>query len=247
MDYDTTRTAPRRSGGRIAAIVASGVVALASLGFLGTGGLLLWGDSKQDDHGFISTGTERFSTETSALATENLDVDLDGAAFLLDDGAFGDVRVKAESNDGKPVFVGIARTDDVSDYLRGTSHALVTDVDYSPFEADYKTRLGERSPGAPGTQGFWAATARGDGEQALTWDVDDGDWSVVVMNADGSTGVDAGISAGARVGWLGEAGWVSLGSGLVLLALAGGLLYVGVRPRGESQTADTDRPTVSVG
>jgi hypothetical protein len=247
MDYDTTRTAPRRSGGRIAAIVASGVVAVASLGFLGTGGLLLWGDSKQDDNGFISTGSERFSTETSALATDNLDVDLDGAAFLLDDGAFGDVRVKAESNDGKPVFVGIARTDDVTDYLRGTSHALVTDLDYSPFQADYDTRQGERSPGAPSAQRFWAATARGDGEQTLTWDVDDGDWSVVVMNADGSTGVDAGISAGARVGWLGEAGWVSLGSGLVLLALAGGLLYMGVRPRGDSHAAGTDQPTVSVG
>ena len=77
-------------------------------------------------------GWDRFSTDTSALATENLDVDLDGAGALLDAGALRQVRIKAESNDGKPLFVGIARTSDVSDYLRGSSHALITDVDYSP-------------------------------------------------------------------------------------------------------------------
>ncbi len=42
------------------------------------------------------------------------------------------------------------------------------------------------------------------------------------MNADGSPGVDAGVSAGARIGFLDEAGWVSLTTGFVLLVLAGG-------------------------
>jgi len=247
MDIDTTPTAPRRNGGRIAAIIASGVVALLSFGFLATGGLLLWADGKADEKGYHSTGTDRFSTPTSALASENLDIDLDGAEALLDEGVLGKVRLKAESNDGKPVFVGIARTSDVSDYLRGSAHALVTDIDYSPFHADYSTRDGNRSLGAPAQQQFWAATAQGDGQQALTWDVEDGDWSVVVMNADGSAGVDAGISAGATVGWLDEAGWVTLATGLLLLVLAGGLLYVGVRPRGGSPSAGSDRAAVTIG
>ena len=247
MDYDTTPTAPRRNRGRIAAIIASGVVALLSLGFLATGGLLLWADGKADEQGYHSTGTDRFSTPTSALATENLDLDLDGAESLLDEGVLGKVRLKAESNDGKPVFVGIARTSDVSDYLRGSARALVTDVDYSPFHADYSTRGGDRSPGAPAKQRFWEATAQGGGQQTLTWDVEDGDWSVVVMNADGSPGVDAGISAGASIGWLDEAGWISLATGLVLLAGAGGLLYLGVRPRRGSQPGGTERATVTIG
>lgn len=234
MDYDTK---PKRRP-RLAAVVAAGAVTLLSLGFLGTGAALLAADSEGDRDGYISTGTERFSTGTRALATENLDAELDGPESLLDDGALGKLRVTADSNGVKPVFVGIARTDDVTDYLRGSAHAIVTDVDYSPFHADYSVRDGDRRPGAPGEQRFWAATAQGDGEQALTWDVEDGDWSVVVMNADGAPGVDAGISAGVRLGWLDEAGVVSLTTGFALLMLAGGLLYVGVRSRrGEALSA----------
>jgi hypothetical protein len=227
MNYDTTR----RPGRRVAAMIASGVLAVTSLGFLGTGGALLWADSKADEQGYISTGTDRFNTSTRALATENLDLDLGGPESMVDDGELGKIRVRAESNDGKPVFVGIARASDVTDYLRGSSHAIITDVEYEPFDADYSTRDGDRRLAPPANQDFWAATAQGDGEQALTWDVDDGDWSVVVMNADGSYGVDAGISAGVRLAWLDEAGWISSGTGLVLLALAGGLVFGGRRQR----------------
>jgi hypothetical protein len=227
MDYETKPRGHRR----LAALVAAGATAVLSLGFLGTGAALLWADSEGDRQGFISTDTERFSTGGHALATENLDADLDGPDSLIDDGALGTLRIKAESNGGKPVFVGIARTSDVEDYLRGSAYDVVTDVDYSPFDADYSARAGDRTPGAPAQQRFWAASAHGQGDQALTWDVDDGDWSVVVMNEDGSRGVDAGISAGVRLGWLDEAGFVSLSTGFVLLLLAGGLVAVGVRSR----------------
>jgi len=217
-----------------------------SLGFLAAGGLLLWGDSKKDEHGYISTGTDRFTTQTSALATENLDLDLDGLGSLIDEGGLSKLRVAAESNDGKPVFVGVARTSDVTRYLRGTAHDIVTHVDYTPFHADYSTQPGDRSPGAPGGERFWAASTQGDGRQALTWDVEDGDWSVVVMNADGSAGIDTGVTAGASIGFLDEAGWISLGTGLALLALSGGLLYLGVRPRRGAPLGSTDQATVTV-
>ena len=241
------RQARRPNGSRIAALVAAGLLALVSIGFLAGGGVLLWADSERDEHGYISTGTDRFSTDTAALVTEKLDLDLDGAeSLLLDDSVYGNVRIKAESNDGKPVFVGIARTDDVSDYLRGSSHELITDVEYSPFRVEYDTRSGDRTPGAPADQRFWAATANGDGEQALTWDVEDGDWSVVVMNADGSAGVDTGISAGASLGFLDEAGKISLTTGFVLPILAGGLLYVGFRPRHDTPVSGAGPATVAV-
>ena len=245
MNFEQTPHSRRRSGGRVAAIVASGVVALLALGFLAAGTALLWADSKKDEQGYISTGTDRFGTETHALATENLDVDLDGAESFVDD-LYGNVRVRAESNDGKPVFVGIARTSDVTDYLRGTAHAIVTDVEYSPFDADYSTHDGARLPAAPAQQDFWVASSQGDGRQALTWEVEDGDWSVVVMNADGSAGVDAGISAGASIDWLDETGWISLGTGLFLLVIAGGLLYLGATTRPGAPLGTPDQATVTV-
>jgi len=232
MQENTPYTpAPRRSGGRIASIVAGGVAAVLAIGFIAAGALLLWGDSKTDDQGYLSTGKERYAASTYALASDNLDVDLDGAGWIMDRDDVGKVRLAVESSAGKPVFVGIARTSDVSDYLRGISYTSVTDVDYSPFHATYRDRDhgGDRRPARPADQDFWAASAHGSGPQTVAWDLEDGDWSIVVMNADGSRGVDTDISAGAKVPFLGTLGWISLGGALVLLITAGMLVYLGVR------------------
>ena len=69
----------------------------------------------------------------------------------------------------------------------------------------------------------------GAGRQTLTWKVQRGSWSIVLMNADGSPAVDARVSAGASIPLLTELGWGSLGAGLLLLAAAAGLLLVGIR------------------
>ncbi len=245
-DFTTGRPARRSKDKRIAAIIASGLLALVALGFIGAGGVSLWADSKKDEQGYIATGSDRFNTDTAALATENLDLDLDGAESLVDEGVYGKVRIKAESKDGKQLFVGIARTSAVNDYLRGSAHDIIDDVEYSPFHVEYRTESGDASPGVPGAKRFWDASVQGAGEQSLVWDVEDGDWSVVVMNADGTPGVDAGVSVGASVSWLDEVGKIAMTTGFILLILAGGLLYVGVRQRPQSPLGGTDQATVSV-
>jgi hypothetical protein len=232
MQENTPRTpAKRRSGGRIASIAAGGVTAVLAVGFIAAGALLLWGDSKKDDQGYLSTGKDRYAASTYALATENLDVDLDGAGWIMDRHDLGKVRLTVDSSAGKPVFVGIARTSDVSRYPHGTSYTSVTNVDYSPFHASYRDHDhgGDRRPALPADQGFWAASAHGPGMQTVAWDLEDGDWSIVVMNADGSRGVTTDISAGAKVPFLGTLGWISVGGALMLLITAGTLMSLGLR------------------
>jgi hypothetical protein len=231
MQENTPYTpAPPRSGGRIASIVAGGIAAVLAIGLIAAGTLLLWGDSEKDDHGYLATGQERYAASTYALASDNLDIDLDGAGWIMDRDDLGKVRLEIESRAGKPVFVGIAHTSDVSDYLRGTAYTEVTDVDYSPFHASYRDRdHGGDRPALPADQDFWAASAHGSGTQTVAWDLEDGDWSIVVMNADGSRGVDTDISAAAKIPFLGTLGWVSLGGALVLLITAGTLIYLGLR------------------
>jgi hypothetical protein len=222
----TTTPTPQRSGRRTASMVVGIVVGLLSFGMLALGGLLLWADSQKDDQGYISTHSQRFTSSTSAIATESLDVDSTGPGWLTSRDHYGDIRLRVAPRHDKPVFVGIARTSDVQAYLRGASHATLTDVDFDPFRATYRPQAGAR-PEKPASKPIWVASSQGTGTQTVTWDVEHGKWSVVVMNADGSAGVDAGVSAGADFPILSGLAWGSIGAGLVLLGLASVLIVVG--------------------
>jgi hypothetical protein len=209
------------------------VVGLLAFAVVAGGAMTLWANGEKKGDGFLWTSTERVATSTAALATENVDVNLDGAGWLVDSGTLGKVRLKVASRTDARVFVGIARTSDVSSYLRGTPHAIVTDIDTTTFRTKFhvnsRTTAGARPVADPTTQPIWVASSYGAGTRDVTWKVKDGDWSVVVMNADGSRGVDAAVSAGAEAPFLGPLGWSLLGGGLVLLLVSAGLLALGVR------------------
>jgi hypothetical protein len=82
--------------------------------------------------------------------------------------------------------------------------------------------LGQRPATPPARQSFWVAHTSGSGEQSLTWPVRRGDWTFVVMNADGSPRVDADVAVGASLPGLDRLV-------TVLLTLSGlGLLISGV-------------------
>jgi hypothetical protein len=241
---DQTTSPPDRGprGGQIAAIVFGSIAGILSLLALVAGGLLLWGDSHKDRDGYLATGSDPYSTNTYAIATDTLDIDGDVPGVVQD--LAGKMRLRVSPHTDKPMFVGIAPTSDVSRYLAGSAHATLTDLEYDPFEATYRTQGGERRPAAPADQGFWAASASGSGTQSLTWDVERGSWSIVVMNADGSAGVDAGVSAGVTASWIKPAGWGALGGGVLLSLLAGGLLLAGLRRPPRPPVAD-QRPSAS--
>ena len=226
------------NGKSIALVVGGTLASLFAAGLLAIGGLALWGDSQKDNDGYLSTDTHQFETGTRALATENLDVDLGDADWVAQSNDLGKARVQVESRDGKPVFVGIARNSDVEDYLAGVSHSTLTDVNTSPFEAEYDDHAGNRHPVAPADSNIWAASQQGTGKQTLNWEIEDGDWSVVVMNADGSAGVDADVSTGAELPFLTALGWTALGSGGFVLVIGVALLVLGIRrPSNPSGTA----------
>ena len=231
MTENNTQTTRRRStAGRIVLIVTGAVAGVLALAALALGAGALWADGEKNDQGYLATDSERFAAGTRALATENLDVDLDGVDWLVDSGELGKVQLEVASEGDEPVFVGIARTEDVTSYLRGVDHTLVTDVDADPFEASYQRESGNGRPAAPAQESFWAASTQGRGTQTLDWRVDDGDWSVVVMNADGSRGVAADVSAGAKMPFLDELGWSALGGGGALMIGALALIVLGARP-----------------
>jgi hypothetical protein len=87
------------------------------------------------------------------------------------------------------VYEGIAY-----DLMAAAVGALIgVDVEVDPFEAEYRHQPGSRALPTAGTQPFWATVAN----RRLEWEVEEGDWVAVVMNADGARGVVA-ISAWPR-------------------------------------------------
>ena len=219
--------APQRLGAsQVVLIVVGSVVALLGVAMLAAGGIAVWGLGQRDGSGYFSTKSHRLSTPSYALATESLDIgpDLPGGI-----GDFGNVRIRASS--ASAVFVGIARAGDVRRYLGGVRHSEITDFDTDPFRVTSRTVPGVAKPGSPAPQGFWRVQASGPGAQTVTWPVESGRWSAVVMNADGSPDVSVAVSVGARVPWL---HWVAIGllaAGSLSLVGAGFLIYMGARRR----------------
>jgi hypothetical protein len=206
------------SAGRVILIVLGSIGVLFGLGLLAGGGFLLWADRTQREDGYLTTPTERFATPTYALTRTRLEIDTEGPGWLLNDSWFGKVRIRGESPGAKMLFIGIGPEAAVASYLGSVAHASVQDIDFDPFRVKYFPIAGGAPQAPPTDRRFWAASASGVGTQTVTWKVREGDWSVVVMNADGSRGVVSDIDVGAKMSFL---LWVAIG------LLLGGVLVVG--------------------
>jgi hypothetical protein len=184
------------TGGRIAAIVLGILLSLVSFGVTVGGGALLWADlSLRDDAGYVDTGTHTFSTGTYAIATERIELPINGP-WGNAPAALGEVRVRvAAAEAGAALFVGIGTFEEVSEFLRGAPHAVTT----NSADATLRDVTGATPLGRPERETFWVASTSGVGAQTLEWQAEGGDWSIVVMNADASRGVAVRASVGATV------------------------------------------------
>jgi hypothetical protein len=219
---------PRGGAGRVVLIVVGVIAALLSLPLLAGGTALIVVDQTQrDEDGFLMSPSEDFSTATYAIVSDSADVDFGGSESAAR-AIFGDVRIRSESD--RDVFVGIARDTDVEEYLNGVEHSVVNDIGDDP---DYSHRPGGATTSPPGEQDFWVASTSGSGEQTLEWEVEDGSWSAVVMNSDGSRGVASELSIGAELDAALWVGIVVLVVGALLAALAALAITAGAR-RGRS-------------
>jgi hypothetical protein len=210
---------------RILLLVFGGITVLIALALLASAGAAVWGLSQRDNDGFFTSGTHEFSTSSHALASESLDVGPDIPGWLED--GFATVRVEATS--AKPLFIGIGPVADVERYLADVDHAQITNFDIDPFSVSYRALDGTAQPAPPASQNFWRAQATGPGMQTMSWPVEEGTWSVVAMNADGSRNVSVDARLGTRIQYV---RWIVsglFGAGVLVLLLGAGLTYLGAR------------------
>ena len=215
--------------GRVLLLALAVVGILLSLGLVAAGIGLLWADQTQrGDDGYLSTGTERFASESYALATDSIDARGDGAEWLLSEDLLGKIRIEATGAE-KPVFIGIAPTTQVNGFLAGVEHDELVDLTYDPFSTDLRRREGEAPRRPPTEDDLWVASVSGEGRQTLRWDVEPGEWSVVLMNADASRGVAADVRAAAEAGFLLPVAIGLMIVGGLFLGGSGAMLYAAVR------------------
>ncbi|MFI7117435.1 DUF4389 domain-containing protein [Amycolatopsis sp. NPDC049868] len=224
---EPVRHPPRPAGwttGRVVSLVIGVLLAVVSTGLLSGGAASLWLDRADRDADGYLTVTGTYSTDTAALASERITFVSTAAGEVPVTRALGDIRVRVTPLGAKDVFVGVAPSSVADRYLSGTDHATVTDLG----SGELIVHRSPESPVLPWEAGIWTVSAIGPGTQTITWPDQAGDWTLVVMNADASAGVDVRAEAGATLPILGWLSWVLLLSGALLLAAGVALAAVAV-------------------
>ena len=215
--------APRPRRGGAAMIVGAVLVGGGFLTAVSGGALLgLFGDGQ-----VLGSGTHTVATSASAVVADLGQInDIKGFEFLPGSPT---LHISAENVSDKGVFIGVGPTDDVENYLEGVAVDRISDLEVSPFRMDTVRDGGSATAEAPGEQTFWVASDASSNDARLAWEIAEGRYEVVVMNADGSAGVLTAAEIGA--GMPTSTGiWVTvLSIGILIMIGGGALILVGAR------------------
>jgi uncharacterized protein DUF4389 len=218
--------AQRSTSGPVVALTA-GVMALLLAVAVTVGGTALIGLSgHRDANGYLTSPNLQVSSPTAVITVENVSLHL-GDLWSREFSSIGGVRVTATNATGTPLFLGVASQTAVTGWLAGTAHdRLVALTENTSGRYERATGLTRGVP-APAGQGFWLATATGAGPTVLNWQAGDGDFAVVLANADGTPAVAATMTVATQVPNLTPLGAGLLGGATTLGLLAFWLIYVG--------------------
>jgi hypothetical protein len=206
---------------KVVAVVVGALLALAGVA-AGAGGGILLGLFGGD--GTVASGSHPISTSRSALVSSVAEVsDVADVADLV-----GRPRLRVTARSSGSVFVGIGPARQVERYLASAPIDEVTDFAIDPFKLERRPRAGTGQPGPPARQGFWVARASGR-EATLRWKVRDGDYRLVLMNADASRGVRVDGDFGLTLPHIARWAWGLVIGGALLLVAGVGLVQLVLR------------------
>ena len=219
-------TARDRTGA--AALVGAAVTGLIAFALFLAGGLLLWANGHyKDADGYLSTGSQRFDSPEYAITTPNLESAPARPASCSRPTATATIRLPrrpraaSRCSSASPAPATSTPTCAASRTARSpTSTTRRSSARYTQHPRHAQAR--PRPPTQP--SGPRAARTRCAGTSSR------GDWSVVVMNADGSRGVSAAVSAGAKVPYIAEFGYGALGLGLLFIIATAALTRLRLAP-----------------
>lgn len=218
--------------GRIVLLVLGCLIGLLGLGILigGIAAAVAHGVARDSD-GFFRSDKISLVSATSAITSDSVDMGGGPAdiGWLSERGDIGTVFVEITPvTAGEEVFAGIGPTSEVDRYLASVGVDRVDEIDDNV--AVLEPVEGTATPAPPVDQTFWVAQLATAETGSMTWEIEQGDWSIVVMNADGSPGVDVDARVGIKLDWL-----LPVAIGLIIggvILLAGGTTMAVLAGRG---------------
>jgi hypothetical protein len=242
---DILYTKPRGGGwdaGKVLAVLFGGLLVLVGVPLLFSGTALMGITRSLDDgYGYLGVSGVGLETDTQAIVFRPMHIDemvideIDGPMVRYwhpDPGEFIDLRFTLDTNNGKDVFIGIAEKSEASPVFAGKSYYTIIDVDMdgpndSHPDITYMRYSGDPIEVSPADLGIWTATAYGD-ELTLEWEPREGDYWIVIMNLDGSPGVDVDAGLGVKAPFLDLIGRGLLFGGIVCFGLGAVIIYIAV-------------------
>jgi hypothetical protein len=227
--------APGAPGGRSWGTGRIVSVVLGALLFLVAGGLLtvaatgaIASSTLRDGEGYLMSPAVSVSSSGSAVVSQTMEL-RSGTSVALPERLIGDLKARVDDRTSQPVFIGVARADDAATYLADVGYSTVLDPTAADGRPSYQQHSGGLPTSRPSKAGIWVASSIGTGRQTVTWPAREGQWTLVLMNADGSRGVGADVAVGATVPGLGGVltGLFVLGG--VLMAVSIVVLVLSVR------------------
>lgn len=218
--------------------------------------VLLSAEASQRDAQYVTLDSKRYQSIGHAITAPSLVVELGEAESTalppLSELASIQVRVRSVIPD-QPIFVGVGDASEVAAYLDDVPQAAIGGMTWTnqkrlsgqwSWQSDVHGQLqeteGSRSPSAPTEQDIWVASAVGAGTQELTFDLQEGQWTMVVMNDDATRPVWVDLQAGARTELLGLVNPGLLIAGAIGLLAGIPLLLFGAT--GLGRDIDQERP-----
>lgn len=237
---------PQRRGWPIERILAGFfgfILIVTSLGLMAGGGAIMWAQSSfADSDGYLVSRSVRIHTDTYAIVSPSFDINADidlPSSFWLTRGMSEIVTLKfvVENNDpSSEILIAIADESQAENYLEGVEYDELSRLSwsYEPWTSDepyisYSRHGGGAPEVAPVVISSWNAVSVGSGAQELNWVPLSGSYWVLVMNADGSAGVDVDVKLGARVPILRNIGNMLVFGGIVVLIIGAFVLNTWAR------------------
>ncbi|UCC18134.1 MAG: hypothetical protein JSU58_01040, partial [Dehalococcoidales bacterium] len=222
------------SAGKIILLIFGLIGLLISIGLVvGGAGILIADNVIKDNDGFYTTKTINIDKDSYAVVTGPTDVDINvgwNSGLFWDPGDLVTFRIEGSNEDSSnPIFIGIAREWDVDDYLDDVEYDEVRRLHTNRLDIDYRNHSGDIAPEAPTSQTFWEESTYGTGTQVLEWELEEGRYTLVIMNTDGSAGIEANMVFGARVPLLLGVGIGVLVAGIIGLSIS--ILFIALAAR----------------